>query len=297
MEQEIKHILIPTDFSQTSNNALNIAIEICKKKEAVLHLLHVVETRYVAAISSEPGVSAAVIATDLQQEARSQLYHIYERILEKHKIQINTMVVIGVPYDEICKASLGVSADLIVMGNDSISGLKDFIQGSIAFDVIKHAPVPVLTIPGHITSFKSEKILFPVRPVKELLEKYNYLKFFISRKSKFHIAALCSLGELEELSEHKNDLYEIILSLKTLGISYTTEMYTSNNVATKVLEIAKTFKADLIAINATLDYKLKNFFVGPYTQQIVNHSPVPILSFPGNLNPTVTVTEEKIEEA
>ncbi len=280
MAPAIENILVPTDFSNTSNNALKAAIDICKKKKATLHLLHVIETQYVVAVAPEPGISAAVMATDMQQEARSQLYNIYERVLAEHEIKVHTHLAAGVAYEEICKTGNAVAANLIIMGNKGTHGLKELLNRSTAFNVIKHSSLPVLTIPGHITAFKFDKILFPARPVNELREKYNFLKPFISRKSSFHIAAMCSLGELEELAAHRNELHEIISSLKKLGVTYTTEMYTCNNVATKVLELAELFGADLIAINATLDYKWKNFFVGPYTQQIVNHSSVPVLSFP-----------------
>lgn len=56
MEQSLKNILVPTDFSQTANNALKAAIDICKKQRSVLHLRHVVETRYITSIS--PGFPA-----------------------------------------------------------------------------------------------------------------------------------------------------------------------------------------------------------------------------------------------
>ena len=50
------------------------------------------------------------------------------------------------------------------------------------------------------------------------------------------------------------------------------------NYAKKVLELAKKEKVDLIVINASLDYKWRQFFVGPYAQQVVNHAQVPVLS-------------------
>jgi nucleotide-binding universal stress UspA family protein len=56
------------------------------------------------------------------------------------------------------------------------------------------------------------------------------------------------------------------------------EVHNCENVAREVLDIANAVKTDLIVITATLDNSLKDFFLGPYTQDIVNHAKVPVLS-------------------
>ena len=61
-----------------------------------------------------------------------------------------------------------------------------------------------------------------------------------------------------------------------------------------MLEVCDAINADLIVINATLDYKWTQFFVGPYTQQVVNHAKVPVLSFTNAVNVTAEVEKIKI---
>lgn len=52
----------------------------------------------------------------------------------------------------------------------------------------------------------------------------------------------------------------------------------TDRAASEVLETAAREETDLIAITASLDYDIRDFFIGPYTQQIVNHAKVPVLS-------------------
>lgn len=81
------------------------------------------------------------------------------------------------------------------------------------------------------------------------------------------------------LLENKNDIFEIITTLKSTNISCSKELYECKNFATKVLELSYSMDIDLIAINATIDFKWTQLLAGSYTQQVVNHSKVPVLSF------------------
>jgi nucleotide-binding universal stress UspA family protein len=60
--------------------------------------------------------------------------------------KLETHVVPGIPYDEIIKKGLDISADLIVVGTHGRTGLDHVLFGSTAEKVVRKSPIPVMTI-------------------------------------------------------------------------------------------------------------------------------------------------------
>jgi nucleotide-binding universal stress UspA family protein len=274
--QKITNVLAATDFSPAGNNAVMAAIAICKQHNAVLHLLHVAEKKYVVSVA-EFGLGAAIIIDD-DQEARSQLYNMYERILKEHEIMVRLHMPKGIAHQEISLAAKELSADLVVMGTHAVSGLKDFLAGSAAYSVIKDTHAAVLTVPeGFAGSFK--KILFPIRPVKGVIEKFRFIRSLLNPGSQVNIALLYDGRNGSETFDYKNELTEIVTCLGNLAVPYCIDLYPAADPAAKVLELCNSLSADLLVINATLDRHWTRFFTGPYTQQVLNHAAIPVLSF------------------
>ncbi len=280
MYKQLQNILVATDFSELCDNAVQVAVKLCKQNGAVLHLLHVVESRYpVPGIDNS--ISLHALASEIHHEAREKLCHVYETVLRTANIPVQLHMPQGIPYDEICRAAEEMPIDLLVLGTHGASGFREFFMGTTAYSVIKNTIKPVLTIPPHFKKQEFEKILFPVRTVPGVKEKFEYIKPILkhTRGAAIHIAAITEKGTEAGLLEHKDALHEILLYLKQQGIVYTHEMYSCTNVASKVLEVAVAEHCDLVAINATLDYKWTQYFIGPFTQQVVNHARIPVLSY------------------
>jgi nucleotide-binding universal stress UspA family protein len=294
MKSFLKNILVATDFSKTGNHVLEMAITLCKKNKAVLHLLHVVENRYIIT-APEQGISLAEIASEIDTDARTNLYNIYETIMRSSGIAVQIHMPTGIPYDEICKAADEMPIDLIIIGTHGASGFRDFFMGTTAYNVIKNTTKPVLTIPESYAKPGFEKILFPVRPKQKIKEKFDYIQPFLptAGTGEIHIAVLAKDKQEKDLLSNKEELYHIISLLKKSHIQHTSELYACGNFATKVLELALLEAADLVVINASLDYKWSQFFVGPYTQQVVNHAKVPVLSFRQAINVPKEIQKEE----
>lgn len=280
MQNKIQNVLAATDFSDLGANAIRLAVKLCKQNNAVLHLIHVVENRYIIP-GTDSGIALPVLVREIDAESREKLYNLYESVLRTENIPVQLHMPEGIPFDEICRAAEEMPIDLVVLGTHGTSGFREFFMGTTAYSVIKNTTKPVLTIPGSFSKDGFQKILFPVRAVPGIKEKFEYIQPILeqSENAAIHIAALSKSGHEAELLDHKDALHEIILHLKKSAAKYTHEMYTCSNFADKVLEISAMQEADLIVINATLDYKWTQFFIGPYTQQVINHSRVPVLSF------------------
>ncbi|MBK5277602.1 MAG: universal stress protein [Bacteroidia bacterium] len=275
---EINKVLVPIDFSQISLNALETAVAICKRQLATLTLIHVVENTYVL-FPPEAGGAVGVILPELVKTANENLNELAKSLRSKHDLVINHIVQSGNPADEICRWALHKEASLIVMGTHGASGLREFFLGSNAYRVVKNSPCPVMTIPGTNQWIDFKKILFPVRMVPHALEKYEMIRPIIRMNdSSLLIAGIVKKNDSTGFVEMKALVDSIRKKIMDDDVICGSEIHYCEGVAAEVLSISEKEKPDLLVITATLDTSLKDFFLGPYTQDIVNHAQYPVLS-------------------
>jgi nucleotide-binding universal stress UspA family protein len=274
----IRNILFPTDFTKLSNNALTTAIAMCKRHNATLHLLHVVENRFLV-IPRDAYNAAVYLLPELEKTAMERLTELSEKIRTTDSVNVLIHLEFSNPADAIREKAIGLGCDLIVMGTHGASGFREFFIGSNAYAVIKNTTVPVLTVPGTRKVKEFKKIIFPIRAASGIIDKFDFIEPIIEKnKAELVILGLSLRDEIFNPAERKATTIELGRRLHLAETAYKSAFYVCKNYAKKVLEIARKEKADLIVINASLDYKWRQFFIGPYTQQVVNHAKIPVLS-------------------
>ena len=135
-----RRILNPVDFEENSIRAVEVAAEFARQNEGTVVLLHVVPTfvqptelpRYLPAYSAEENV------------AREQLEQIARKYLRGVEYELVTDL--GSPATAILKVATTLSADVIVMATHGRTGFSRAYFGSVAEDVLREAPCPVLTL-------------------------------------------------------------------------------------------------------------------------------------------------------
>ena len=275
---QIKKILVPVDFSTLANNAIETAIAMSKRQLATITLMHVIENTYVL-FPPEANGAAGALLPQLVKDANENLSHRAKELRVKHDIVVNHIVQAGNPADEICRWALHKKMDLIVMGTHGASGLREFFMGSNAYRVVKNAPCPVLTLPGNNQWLNFKKILFPVRMVSHALDKYEVVRPIIRKNdSSLLVAGVVKKSEPASHIEMKELVDRVRRQIAEDDVICCSELHYCENPAKQVLDIAERDKSDLIVITATLDRTVKDFFLGPYTQDIVNHAQFPVLS-------------------
>ena len=147
MTPTITRILVPTDFSETSDAALEWAKTIAGTLGASLHLLHVFEDPFVTgAFAAEayaplpPATRAALI-----DDARARLTHRLTKE-EQARFRSTTEIVSGVSAPSIVEYAQERNIDLIVMGTHGRTGVAHLLIGSVAERVVRLAHCPVLTV-------------------------------------------------------------------------------------------------------------------------------------------------------
>lgn len=142
---KVERILFPTDFSEGSAEALVYAVDLAKRYDAQLHILHVVYDFAKATGSHVPHVSADELYKEMNTWAIKEIERCcLEEIRELPNVQ--KTVIEGVPYEEIIKFAEKEKSDMIVIGTYGRSGLERFIFGSTAERVVRRAPCAVLTV-------------------------------------------------------------------------------------------------------------------------------------------------------
>lgn len=145
MKKDLK-ILIPLDFSKYSLETLNYALQLREFFAPRFYLVYVLvdgDLEYFTQLSATPRDEQV----RKMEEARQQLELEAQRIRAQHPdVPIETLVLCGIPYKEICRYADREGMDLIVIGTHGRTGLSHLLIGSTTERVVQQASCPVLSI-------------------------------------------------------------------------------------------------------------------------------------------------------
>lgn len=147
MKQTLSRILLPTDFSPSSDAALEYATMLAERLGASLHVLHVIEEPDVAGgwgsevfISQLPRLREAA-----QQDAERRLNAIVTAN-ERGRPRVSTEIADGRAARTIVEVARRQQIDLIVMGTHGRGGVARLLLGSVTEKVLRTASCPVLAV-------------------------------------------------------------------------------------------------------------------------------------------------------
>jgi nucleotide-binding universal stress UspA family protein len=139
---ETQHYLVPLDFSEHADKALQYAIELAQKVPARLTLLHVIHTMPLGV--TEIGASLPYAYLQEMEADIAQAMDAYLQRVQAAKLQGEVKTVHGVPFQEIVECAKAGKVDLIIMGTHGRTGLQHALLGSVAEKVVRLAPCSVL---------------------------------------------------------------------------------------------------------------------------------------------------------
>ena len=138
----LKTILVPTDFSEHSEKAIQYGAELATKFGAALHLLHTVDTTPV--LYGEGGAFPFESAEEIVAVAVKQLDQI--EVESPGEGQVVRRASQGTPFVEIVRYAKENNVDLIVLGTHGRGAIAHMLLGSVAEKVVRKAPCPVLVV-------------------------------------------------------------------------------------------------------------------------------------------------------
>jgi len=278
----MKQILLPTDFSENSWNAITYAIHLYKDEECIFHLLNtytpiIYHVEYVLGYPAQFGLGDAVRNTSQENlDGLTTSISIEFGQNPKHKFETAARfdtLISGIK-DYVNKHNI----DLIVMGTQGATGAKEVLFGSNTVHVFKEIKLPVLAIPSDFSFEAPHEILFPT----DLESKYkhsnlNIIKeLAISNVARVNVMHVSTGSDLTEKQER---------NVKTLKSIFKNSAYLFHNV--KIMNITKAInefqrkhKINLLVMINNKHSFFENLFFKNTINQIGFHLNVPFLVIP-----------------
>jgi len=143
---ETKKILFPIDFTDNSTKILPYVLSVSEKYDGMIYLLHVVED---LSKWSSGFYIPQISLTRYQKEALKGAEKTMKRFCKEHlqgSPNFQKRILSGDPVQEILRTIDSEGIDLVIMGTHGRKGLEHVFFGSVAENVVKMSPAPVLTI-------------------------------------------------------------------------------------------------------------------------------------------------------
>jgi nucleotide-binding universal stress UspA family protein len=269
-----KKIVVGVDFSDCSINAFEHAITIAQKAKAGIIMVWVNHLDYSKEIFS---VEPRQLKDEVENRFREMIEK-YEKKLWGQKLEYDIRK--GKVYKEICTVAEERDAFLIVIGTHGSSGFEEFWIGSNANRTVSAATRPIITIRSGVDSSKDlKKIVMPFDSTKVTRQKLDFTTLLAGYfKSEVHVLGLFTSNMDDLRYRIRNYVAQAEDYLKEHNLDYVVTYLEAENITQKTLDYAQEIDANLISIMTEQETHTSNLWMGPYASQMVNHSPIPVLS-------------------
>lgn len=275
----MKKIIVPVDFSEHSEYALETAAAIAKNHKAEVFVLHMLELSNAIYTASKSSLSEeAVFYLKLAEKKMDEF-------LERSYLE-NVKVTPVVKHFKVFKEINDIvdkhDIDLIVMGSHGASGVKEVLVGSNAEKVVRHSNIPVLIVKHNPILVEFDTAIFASDFSEDAISAYIKARnTFKKLDATMHLIYVNTPDNGFKSSTEIDRLVSGFLkkadgSLENLSAVNIVSDYSVEN---GVLNFANNIGADLIAIATHGRTGLAHFFEGSISEDITNHSTLPVMTF------------------
>lgn len=273
-------ILVPTDFSDTAENAVNYAIKMANFFSANLILLHV---NQIPVSTPEFGIAAYNFAEvkkdslDTLNEKALKIKKEYPQISE-----VECFSEIGDSSDLIAEFSKDHDVDMVVMGNSGHgSKFKKNIFGSTSVTVAKKIAVPLIIVPPEVR-YKVINNMAYACVYDEQIETSTSLMKVRSLSNEFN-SLLSVLHVIPEnhLIDEKEANIDVYVENKLSTTEHRTYILTENDVSVGILDFVKDHNMDMIVVEPQKHSLFHSLFHSSVTNELAFFSTVPVLTIRG----------------
>jgi len=280
----IQHVLIATDFSSYSKDALHFGLQLAKNYQAKAYLVFVVPTEQFLIAGPEAYAAAKDAGRRDLQELKAELLHTHSLVEgQDYHLYLLEGDVAECILDFACQKRI----DLIVLGTHGRGGLGKALLGSVAENVFRNSPVPVLTLGPHVCrapkNSTTRNILvaadFTLASERAALYAVSLAREHKAKLTLLHVASQKELDGVPDrdavVQEMKKKLADLVGPDNELEISLLVEV---GRVAPTILQTADTIKADLIVMSVRQTQGVLNRLMWPNAYEIVREAACPVLT-------------------
>ena len=277
----MKKILLPTDFSENSWNAIKYALQLFKDEQCTFTLLNtyspiIYDPEYVMIETMRTQVFDSV-----RQVSQDELKKLEDRILNEFKnpnhifARLSAYNILALEVRELQEAE---NIDCVVMGTKGASGVKEVLIGSNTVHMFKNAKCPILAIPDNFSFETPHEILFPsdyeinyqkkhLQPLVDIASKYH------SRINIMHITYGDELTEKQEVNKQKLETY-------FKEIAYLFHSVHNQNITEAIENFQLQSRINLLVMIKNKHTFFENLFLKKTINQIGFHLNIPFMVIP-----------------
>ncbi len=275
---QIKKILIPTDFSDTSMLAVKHAAFMAQLCKADLYLLHVIEISDTIYNIYNPAILISDFS-EVEKLAKQKVDLLASKLKREYAVKVIALCKTDNTSAGIVNAVKENGIDLVIMGTHGASGANEFLVGSNAHKTVTLCPCPVITVQTNAKKIGFTKIVLPIDDALHSRQKVdNAIVLAKKYAAKVYVLGFIEKGDGTDLKKFKVKINSVEKALIKAKLSYEIKITKGENFAEAVLKYSKTVKADLIVVLTDHESRLKSMFLGMFAKKIVNHSKIPVMS-------------------
>ncbi|MBU8891147.1 MAG: universal stress protein [Bacteroidales bacterium] len=258
MERDI--LIVPWDFSEVAEHALQHAVKAAKKLNNQITLIHVVK-------SIKKG-----------EEALVELNKDIEQLSEKYGVKLNPLVLEGSLFHVISDYASENNVSMVIMGTHGIKGMQKF-TGSYALKVIVGSKIPFIVVQGPPTK-KDEfrEIVFPLDYRTEAKQKLQWALFLVKY---FEVKINIIIPTIKDKALNTKLMGNVHFAEKILDkydCDYELHKIEGSNSAEESIAFAKKVDADMILIITTKGIGIADYVLGAQEQYIIaNTAKIPVM--------------------
>src|ERR1035437_7819718 len=271
----MKSFLVAVDFSNCSVNALMHAAQLAYLTNSRIEMIWVNNPQKTKVYVAESE------STGLINEMNVQFKHLADELLAKYPgLKVDYLIREGKVYKEIGLQAEESKSQLIVVGTHGRTGLEKLWMGSNVYRIVSTASCPVLSVrAGAPVSDQLKTIILPIDSTVETREKVTIAaELARSSHAKVIVLKLYSTDVIEvrdSVDIYAQQVLDYLREEEVEGVMDETE---SKNLTVTTIEYATKVNAKLIIIMTEQEKKVANFLIGNFAHQMMNNSPIPVLS-------------------
>jgi len=270
----MKTIIVPTDFSAISNNAIDYAADLAKATGCTLLIFHA----YQVPVSMTDVPIVLLSVEDLQKTNESKMDEVKRSLQQKigDTIKIYVETKLGDTVDELEEVCANIKPFAVVMGTKGATGMERVLFGSTTLTTIRHLSWPVIVVPpgkkystikkvGFACDFREVVHSTPTHFIKDFVKEFN--------------AELHVLNVDYKNSHFKPDTPQESILLHTLleDLNPRYDFIEDQNIEVGIEKFAEKNDLDLIITIPKKHKLLEGLFRKSHTKDLIFHSHLPIM--------------------
>ena len=277
-------ILIPTDFSEQSLQALKYAQIIAQSIPSEITLVYVIENAETSS-RAENGEQDTHLKNSINQKFED-LIDSLENFSDE--IAIHQVIEKGKVYDKILEVAARVNAQLLIMGCNSAGDYKNRFLGSNSLRIMRSCPVPVISANNYSQLAKLKNIILPVDLSKDSNMKLNKAIAFAKINPDIVLHIISVVFDADEFLVNRlgQQLVKVKEVIEKKKIKYTAEIIKANlgfeSLGEILADYSRKIEGDVIMLMTQQEINHTPYFVSSLAQEIINISELPVMTIAPN---------------